>query len=159
MVDCHPSEALSTKAVSPLGSIVNLGSALVYNVSSGDNLQCHPVKKCDIYIILICLEIIQIKFDFCHVWPTANCTSVIFFSYNLVFRTFLCRLLRYWHQIVGMNLYCHNTEQVWLLYPFGVMPLWNLLGQVGDMHCLSNTYKMLCINVVKQSPKSLILCK
>ena len=34
---------------------------------------------------------------------------------NSVFRTFICRLLRYWHHTC-MNLYWHNTE--WLLYPF-----------------------------------------
>ena len=68
--------------------------------------------------------------------------------YNLVFRTFLCCLLKYWHQIVGMNLYWvwHNTGRLWLLYPFWVMSLWNFLGQVGDIYCLSNTYRMLVLN-------------
>ena len=30
------------------------------------------------------------------------------------------------------------------------MPLWNLLGQVGDMYCLSNTYRMLFLHVNMQ---------
>ena len=34
MVDCHPLE-----------SIVDLGCASVDKVSSGENLQCHPVKN------------------------------------------------------------------------------------------------------------------
>ena len=55
----------------------------------------------------ICVDIIQIKFDF-YVWP--DCTPDIFFCLNLVFCTFLCCLARYWHQIWGLNLYWHNTE-------------------------------------------------
>ena len=42
MVDCHPSE-----------SIVNLGCASVYNVSSGWQYTMSPYKECDIYILLI----------------------------------------------------------------------------------------------------------
>ena len=69
---------------------------------------------------------------------------------NLLFRTFLCHLARYWHQIWGMNLYWHNTE----IFHFcivscilsGVMPLWNLLGPVGDLHCFSNTYMLVFFN-------------
>ena len=45
-------------------------------------------------------------------------TPDIFFCLNLVFRTFLCHLVRYWHQIWGINLYSHNTENFSLLYPF-----------------------------------------
>ena len=36
----------------------------------------------------------------------------------LNFRTFLCHLARCWHQIWGINLYWHNTENCSLLYPF-----------------------------------------
>ena len=72
--------------------------------------------------ILICLDIIQIKFDFCNVWPRSYCTPVISFCYNSVFWTFLCSLFRYWHQVAGMNLYWHNPERLWLLYLFGVLP-------------------------------------
>ena len=43
----------------------------------------------------------------CHVWPSF--TGVIALGQNLVFRTFLCCLLRYWF----MNLSWHNTDQVW----------------------------------------------
>ena len=64
--------------------------------------------------IWICLDIIQIKFDFYCVWP--DCTPDIFFSLN--FRTFLCHLAQYWHQIWGINLYWHNTENFSLLSPF-----------------------------------------
>ena len=67
------------------------------------------------------------------VWPTF--TSIIVLCKILVF---LCSLLRYSHQIASMNLYWHTTERVWLLYPFGIIhvPLWNLLGSVGDMQYL-----------------------
>ena len=51
--------------------------------------------------ISICLDIIQIQFDFYCVW--SDCTPDIFFCLNLVFRTFFCGLARYWHQIWGMN--------------------------------------------------------
>ena len=49
------------------------------------------------FSIWICHDIIQIKFDFRHAWPTF--TGVIALCYNLVFRTFLCSLLRYWLEI------------------------------------------------------------
>ena len=42
MVDCHPSQ-----------SIVNLGSALVDNVSSGWQSKMSLRKECDIYIMII----------------------------------------------------------------------------------------------------------
>ena len=51
----------------------------------------------DIYLkfdIYICHGIIQIKYEFSHAWATF--TGVIALCLNLVFRTFLCRLLRYW---------------------------------------------------------------
>ena len=64
--------------------------------------------------IWICLDIIQIKFDFYCVWP--DCTPEIFFCLN--FSTFLCHLARYWHQIWGIDLYRRNTENFSLLYPF-----------------------------------------
>ena len=54
------------------------------------------------------------KFDFYCVW--LDCTPEIFFCLN--FRTFLCHLARYWHQIWGIDLYWHNTENFSLLYPF-----------------------------------------
>ena len=56
---------------------------------------------------------IQIKFYFCHIWPTF--TSVIGLCKNSVFRTFLSSLLWYWLEIWYMNLSWHNTDQVWLL--------------------------------------------
>ena len=93
----------------------------------------------------ICLDIMQIKFDFYCVWP--DCTPDIFFCLNLFFRFFLCRLARYWHQIWGMNLYWRNTGNfhfcILSCILSGVMPLWNLMGPVGDMYCFSNTYSML----------------
>ena len=59
----------------------------------------------------ICLDIIQIKFDFYCVWPNIS------FSLNLLPRTFL-----YSFKMLTSNfryvLYWHNTEQVSLLYPF-----------------------------------------
>ena len=58
------------------------------------------------------LDIIQIKFEFRHAWPTF--TGVIALCWNLVFRVFLCRLLRYWLEIWYMNLSWHNTDQVWV---------------------------------------------
>ena len=62
--------------------------------------------------IWICLDIIQIKFEFRHAWPTF--TGVIALCWNLVFRVFLCCLLRYWLEIRYMNLSLHNTDQVWV---------------------------------------------
>ena len=58
----------------------------------------------------ICLDIIQIKFEFRHAWPTF--TGVIALCWNLVFRVFLCRLLRYWLEIWYINLSWHNIDQV-----------------------------------------------
>ena len=96
----------------------------------------------------ILLDIIQIKFDF-YVWPA--CTPDIFFCLNLVFRTFLCCLARYWHQIWGMNLYWHNTENFSLLYPF-MYSFWSyaslkfvgaVRGHVLLQQYWSNTYNML----------------
>ena len=55
-----------------------------------------------------------------------------------------------------MNLYWHNTEFFFTFVSFhvhfcilsGVMPLWNLLGPVGDMYCcFSNTYSMLVYSI------------
>ena len=40
------------------------------------------------------------------------CPSV---RHTLVFRTFLCRLLRYWLDTWYMNLSWHNTDKVWVL--------------------------------------------
>ena len=56
------------------------------------------------------LDIIQIKFEFRHAWRMF--TGVIALCWNLVFRVFLCRLLRYWLKIWYMNLYWHNIDQV-----------------------------------------------
>ena len=63
--------------------------------------------------IWICHDIIQIKFDFCRVWPTFS--WVITLYKNLPFRTFLSCLLWYWPEIWYMNLSWHNTDQVRLL--------------------------------------------
>ena len=60
--------------------------------------------------IWICLDIIQIKFEFRYVWPTF--IGVIALCWNLVSQTFLCCLLRYWLEIWYMNLSWHNTDQV-----------------------------------------------
>ena len=60
--------------------------------------------------IWICLYKIQIKFEFRHAWPAF--TRVIALCSNLVFRTFLCSLLRYLLQIWYMTLSWHNTDQV-----------------------------------------------
>ena len=63
--------------------------------------------------IWICLDIIQIKFDFCHAWLIF--TWVITLCKNLVFRTFLSRLLWYCLEIMYKNLFWHNTDHLWLL--------------------------------------------
>ena len=62
--------------------------------------------------MLIRLDIIQIKFEFPYAWPTF--TGVIALCLNLVFRVFLCRLLRHWLEIWYMNLSWHNTDQFWV---------------------------------------------
>ena len=59
--------------------------------------------------IWICLDIIQIKFDFGCVWPTF--TWVIALCKKSVFRTFLCHLSTYWVEISYMNLSWHHTGQ------------------------------------------------
>ena len=64
--------------------------------------------------IWLCLDMIQIKCDFCHGWPTF--TSVIAFCKNSVFRTFLSYLLWFWLEIWHINLSWHNADQVWLLW-------------------------------------------
>ena len=67
----------------------------------------------DIYFkfgIWIGHDIIQIKFEFRHAWPTF--TGVIALCSNLVFRIFLCSLLRYWLQIYYTKLSWHSTDQV-----------------------------------------------
>ena len=58
----------------------------------------------------ICLDIIQVKFEFCRAWLTF--TGVIALCWNLVFRVFLSRLLRYWLEIWYMNSSWYNTDQV-----------------------------------------------
>ena len=63
--------------------------------------------------IWLCLDMIQIKFAFCHGWPTF--TLVIVLCKKLVFQTFLSRLLWYQLEIWYMNLSWHNTDQVRLL--------------------------------------------
>ena len=60
--------------------------------------------------IWICLDIIQIKFDYGCVWSTF--TWVIALCWNFVFWTFLCHLSTYWVEISYMNLSWHNTGQV-----------------------------------------------
>ena len=68
---------------------------------------------CDIDLklgIRIGIDIIQIKFEFRHARP--NFTGVIALCNNLVFQTFLCRLLRYWLEIWYMNWFWLNTNQV-----------------------------------------------
>ena len=47
--------------------------------------------------LLTNLDVMQVKFSFCHVWHTLS--SVIALCKNLVVRTFLSRLLWYWLQI------------------------------------------------------------
>ena len=59
------------------------------------------------------LDTIQIKFEFRHAWLTFTGVSAL--CWNLVFRTFLCCLLRYWLEIWYMNLSWHNTDQVRVL--------------------------------------------
>ena len=92
---------------------------VVFDLLLIELLPCANIKFSDLFssclVILtwhfgiwICLDIIQIKFDFYCVWP--DYAPDIFFCLNLVFRTFLCRLARYRHQIWGMNLYWHNTD-------------------------------------------------
>ena len=65
------------------------------------------------YGIWICLDTIQIKFGFHYAWSTF--IGVIALCWNLVFRTFLCCLLRYWLEFWYMNLSWHNTDQVRVL--------------------------------------------
>ena len=100
------------------------------------------------YMNLSQVDIIQIKFDFYCLWP--DCTPDIFFCFDLVFRTFLCGLARYWHQIWGINLYWYNTENFFTFVSFHVFSLELCLfeiffGPVGDMYCFSNTYSMLVL--------------
>ena len=67
----------------------------------------------DIYLkfgLWIGIDIIQIKFEFHHAWPAF--TGVIALCKNLVFRTFLCSLLRYWLEIWYMNWFRLNIDQV-----------------------------------------------
>ena len=66
--------------------------------------------------IWICLDMIQIKFDYGCVWPTFNWVIALF--KNLVFRTFLSLPWRYWLEILYMNLSWHNTDQVRVLSHF-----------------------------------------
>ena len=77
--------------------------------------------------IWICLDIIQIKFDFGHVCSTF--TWVIALCKNFVFRTFLCHPLTYWVEISYMNLSSHNTGQVrlWLCLTYFYMSYCPLL--------------------------------
>ena len=63
--------------------------------------------------IWICLDMIQIKFDFCRVPLTF--TGVIALCKNFVFWIFLSRLLWYRPEIYDMNLSWHDTNQVRLL--------------------------------------------
>ena len=63
--------------------------------------------------IWICLDIIQIEFDFGCVWPTF--TWVIALCWNFVFQTFLCHLSTYWLEISYMDFSWHNTGQVLIL--------------------------------------------
>ena len=63
--------------------------------------------------IWICHDIIQIKFEFGHAWPTF--TGVIALYSNLVFRNLLSLCLRYWLAIWYMKLSWHNTDHVRVL--------------------------------------------
>ena len=63
--------------------------------------------------IWICLDIIQVTFDFGCVWPTF--TWVIALCKNFVFQIFLCHLLTYWLEISYIDLSWHNTGQVLIL--------------------------------------------
>ena len=88
------------------------------------------LPSCDLdlkFCIWIYLDIIQIKFEIWRVWP--NWTAVIVFSYNLVFDTFICRLLRYWHQILGVWIYTDMLQNQFYFCIFsstlvGVKPFW-----------------------------------
>ena len=123
---------LSWRCLDVLPSQVRLLSRLTYFQLSYCPLQkiefsgLFSLVFCDIDLkfgLLICLDVIQIKFEFGHVW--SNCTPIISFSYNLVFRTFL-----------------YNNEIEFRLQSSilaGVMPLWNLLGPVGG-HALLQLY-------------------
>ena len=55
-------------------------------------------------------RLIQIKFQVRHACPTF--TGVIALCTNLVFRTFLCSLIKHWLQIWYMNWSWLNTDQV-----------------------------------------------
>ena len=66
--------------------------------------------KCRIWIAF---DLIKCEFEFRHAWPTF--TGVIPIWWNLVFRTFLCSLLKYWLEISYMNLSSCFTEHIQLL--------------------------------------------
>ena len=70
-------------------------------------------------------DMIQIKFDFCHVWPSI--TRFIAVCKNFVFQTFLSCLLWYWLEIWYMNLSWHNTDQVLLRLTYFYMSYFPLL--------------------------------
>ena len=65
--------------------------------------------------IWIGLDAIQVKINFCRVWPSFN--WVISLLKNEVFQIFVSCLLWYRLEICCMNLSWHNTDQVWLLTP------------------------------------------
>ena len=70
----------------------------------------------DIYLkfcVCICLDVLQINFDFCRVW--LSFTWVIALCSKLVFRTFLSCLLKYLLEILCMHLSWCLTDKVWLL--------------------------------------------
>ena len=64
--------------------------------------------------IRIGLELIQIKIVLCHAWPTF--TWVFALCWNLVFQTFLCRLLIYWSEIWYIDFSSRFTDHVQLLW-------------------------------------------
>ena len=75
--------------------------------------------------IWICLEVIQVKFDFCRVWPCL--TWLIALCSKSVFRTFLCYPLKYSLQIWYMNLSWGAT---------GILPVGDFVLPAIHWECL-----------------------
>ena len=97
--------------------------------------------------IWICPHVLQVKFNF------LSCFTYFLLSYcpllKLSFPNFSISPYKIMTWVFWMNLYRHKTDQVslWPLWSafVGVMPLENLLGPVGDLYCISNTFRMLVL--------------